>query len=194
MKHLKDLFTLLAVLLFPGTAFAQQQGNTIERRGFVFGVGIGGGIISIGGNNEEVPFSDAQFSFSLPNLKLGWMVNDRLAILATLPGMIYDYEGRDRSFEAIIPALQYWVKDRWWVNGGVGLAMDFPAFYEVDDFKEEDWNFGCAVSVSTGYELLQKKRFALYLQTKLHMGRVFMENDGHRDGVAFSIGLGFNWY
>ena len=122
------------------------------------------------------------------------MVNDQLAILATFPGMIYDYEGKDRSFESFIPSVQYWFKDRWWVNGGIGLAMDFPAFYEVEDFRDEEWNFGCAVAFSTGYELVQRKRYALDLQTKIHMGRTSLDNNQHRDGVAFTVGLGFNWY
>ena len=174
--------------------FGQNNGYTIERKGFVFGFGIGGGVISIADSNDEVPFDEAQFGISLPNLKFGWMLNDYLAILATFPGMIYDYEGKDRSFEAFIPSVQYWVNDRWWINGGIGLAMDFPALYEVDDLKNEDWNFGGAVALSTGFELVQNKRYALDLQTKLQMGRVHLDNDEHRDGVSFSIGLGFNWY
>lgn len=176
------------------TTFAQNDENTIEREGFVIGFGIGGGVISISDSNQEVPFDKAEGGLSLPNLKIGWMLNNRLALLATFPGLIYEYEGDDRSFEAFIPSLQYWVKDRWWINGGVGLAMDLPAFYEVDNFKDEDWNFGCAVAISTGYELVQKKRYAFDLQSKIHMGRVFLDNDQHRDGVAFTIGLGFNWY
>ncbi len=187
----------LLVIIFTFCSLAvlgQADSAPMQRKGFVFGVGIGGGVVSISDSNQEIPFEEAKGGISLPNLKLGWMVNDRLAILATFPGMIYEYEGKDRSFDAFIPTVQYWVKDRWWINGGVGLAMDFPAFYEVDDFKEEAWNFGGAVAFSTGYELVQKKNFALDLQTKVHMGRVYLDNEEHRDGVAFTIGLGFNWY
>ena len=135
-----------------------------------------------------------QGGISLPNLKFGWMLNDRLALMATLPGMIYDFEDHDRSFEAFIPSLQYWVGDRWWVNGGMGLAMDFPAFYEVEDIKNEEWNFGFAVAVSTGYEIIQRGNFAIDLQSKIHLGRVFLDNDQHRDAAAFTVGIGFNWY
>lgn len=122
------------------------------------------------------------------------MVNERMAILATFPGMTYEYEGKDRSFDAFIPTIQYWVKDHWWINGGIGLAMDFPAFYEVDDVKEEDWNLGCAVTASTGYEIFQKENFAIDLQTRLQLGRAFLDNDKHRDGVVFTVGVGFTWY
>lgn len=190
MKNL--LFLILTICVFP--AFGQNGGITIERKGFVFGLGIGGGVISIAHSHDEVSFDEAQFGISLPNLKLGWMVNERLAILGTTHGMIYNYQSEDRSFDAFIPSIQYWVNDRWWINGGIGLAVDFPAFYEADDFKEEDWNFGGAVAISTGYEMVQKKRYALDLHTKLHMGRVNLDNNETLDGVAFSIGLGFTWY
>ena len=35
----------------------------------------------------------------------------------------------------------------------------------MDNFKDEDWDFGCAVAASAGYELVQKKNFALDLQS-----------------------------
>jgi len=90
--------------------------------------------------------------------------------------------------------VQYWVKNRWWINGGVGLAMDFPALYDIDKSKDQDWNFGVAVGLSTGIELVQKKKYALDLQAKLHMASVNLENNQQREGVSFSIGIGFNWY
>lgn len=185
---------LLITFLFSGLSLLGQNNNSIERKGFVIGFGIGGGIISVSDSYQETPFDKASGGLSLPNLKIGFMLSEKTALLATFPGMIYEYDGKDRSFEAFLPSLQYWVQDRWWVNGGVGLAMDFPAFYEVDDFKDEDFNFGCAVAVSTGYEIVQTKKFALDIQSRLHLGRVYLENDAHRDGVAFEIGLGFNWY
>lgn len=191
MKNLLILFLTFCTL----TVFGQNFDNTIERKGFVVGVAVGGGVISMAHSNDEVQFDKAQSGLSLPNLKLGWMFNERLAILATFPGMTYEYEGRHRSFNAFIPSVQYWVQDRWWINGGIGLAVDYPVLYEGhDDIRDEDWNFGTAVAISTGYELVQKKRFALDLQTKLHMGSLYLDNDEHRDVVALSIGLGFNWY
>jgi len=188
---MKTLF-LIILTFFALSLFAQEADNSIQREGFVIGFGVGGGVISISDSNQEVPFDKARGGISFPNLKLGWMLNNRLAILGTFPGMIYKYEGKDRSFDAIIPSVQYWVKDRWWINGGFGLAIDGPALYK--DLDDESWNFGYAVTASTGYELIQKKKFALDLQTNLQLGRVFMDNDEHRDGVAFSVGLGFNWY
>jgi len=144
-------------------------------------------------SDQEVPFDEAQGGMYLPNLKLGWMLNGRLAILATFPGMTYEYEGKDRSFDAIVPSLQYWVKDRWLVNGGIGLTIDSPDLFE-NDVDNEDWNFGTTVAVSSGYELIQKERYALDLQTGLQLGRTNLENGRYRDGVILTIGIGFNWY
>lgn len=189
MKNLLVLaFTFCSLL-----SYGQNEIKQIERKGFVIGFGIGGGVISISDSDQQVPFDEAQDGGSFPNLKLGWMLNDRLAILASYAGMGYEFENKDRSFDAFMPSVQYWLKDRWWVNAGAGLAMDFPAFYE-DNIEDENWNFGGAVALSTGYELLQKKNFALDLQTKLQMGWANLENDLDRNVVVLSIGLGFNWY
>lgn len=174
-------------------SYSQKETNQIERKGFIIGFGIGGGVISVSDSDQEVPFDESQGGGSFPNLKLGWMVNNRLAILGIYTGMGYQNQDKDRSFDALIPSIQYWVKDKWWVNAGAGLAMDFPAFYE-DNIENEDWNFGGAVAFSTGYELVQKKNFALDIQTQLQMGWTNIDIDKNREAVLFSIGLGFNWF
>jgi len=189
MKNLLVFVFTFCTLL----SYGQNKTNQMERKGFVIGFGIGAGFISTSDSDQEVAFDDAQGGGSFPNLKLGWMVNDRLAILGMYSGMIYEYEGKDRSFDALMPSVQYWVKDRWWLNAGAGLAMDFPALYE-DNIEDEDWNFGGAVAFSTGYELVRKKSFVLDLQTQLQMGWSNLDGGKDRDVVILSFGLGFNWY
>lgn len=195
--HLRMIIQLFPTLLLTLSAlgvFGQDSSGGVQRKGFVIGFGAGGGVISISDSDAEVPFDRSASGISFPNLKIGFMLNDDLALLATFPGMIYEYEGKDRSFDAFIPSLQYWFQDRWWVNGGIGLAMDMPAFYEIEEGENETFNFGCAVAVGAGYELVQKGNYTLDLQTRLHLGRVLLEDDRHRDGVVFSVGVGFNWY
>jgi len=189
MKNLLIIVFTFSTLI----SFGQNETSEIERKGFLIGFGIGTGIISISDSDQEIPFDEAQRGGTFPNLKLGWMVNDRLAVLAQYSGMGYEYEDLNRSFDALMPSVQYWVKDHWWINAGAGLAMDFPAFYE-DDIEDEDWNFGGAVSLSTGYEIVQNKNFALDLQTQLQMGFTNLDNDRERSAVILSVGLGFNWY
>ena len=190
---MKTLVTFLFVL-FTAQAFAQMVQSPVEREGFVIGVGLRGGVVSITDSNQEIPFEEAQGGFSLPNLKIGFMLNERMALLATFPGMIYAHEGKDRSFESFVPKLQYWMNDKLWINGGIGLGMDFPAFYEVKKINDEQWNWGCAVSAGVGYEIVQKQKFTIDLQSDLMLGRTFLPNDLHRDGVVFTVGVGFNWY
>lgn len=186
------LFVLFSLLTF--SAFGQMNENTVTREKFVIGFGVGGGVISLADSNTETDFDEAQGGISFPNLKIGWMLNDRTALLATFPGMIYEMDGKDRSFDGFVPVVQYWMNDRWWISGGMGLAMDFPAYYEVDDFKDEDWNFGCAVTASTGYEIYQKNNFTIDLQSKVYLGRVSLDGNEHRDAAALTVGIGFNWY
>lgn len=121
------------------------------------------------------------------------MLNNRLAITLSLPGNIYEFQDNDRHFGGVIPSLQYWVKERWWVHGGIGLAIDSPAFYDIKDHVNDDWNSGTAVMASTGYDIYKKKNFTLNIQSKLVMGRASLSRNLHRDAVTFAIGLGFNW-
>lgn len=191
---MKILVVVLSLITFSINLWSQDKSNPIKREGFILGLSAGGGVISISDKGQENPFDKAQGGISLPNLKFGWMLSEHMAILGSFTGITYTFEGEDRSFDAFMPSVQYWIKDRWWLNGGVGLAMDFPAFYEDTDSEGEDFHFGCAAAISTGYEIHRKNNFAIDLQSKIHLGRVFMENDQHRDGAAFSLGIGFNWY
>lgn len=185
---------LIIALASSITAFGQTQfGKKIERKGFVIGAGLGAGGITVSNSTSETEFDITSNGISFPNLKIGWMVNPRLAILATASGMNYEMDGKDRSFDAFMPSVQYWVHDKWWINGAAGLSVDIPAFHE-DNVKEDDVNLGCAVGVSTGYEFYQGQKFAIDLQTKLTLGRVFMDNNATRDAASFMLGVGFNWY
>ena len=71
MKNLLVFVFTLCTLL----SYGQNETNPIERKGFVIGFGIGGGVISVSDSDQEVPFDEAQGGGSFPNLKLGWMVN-----------------------------------------------------------------------------------------------------------------------
>ena len=51
-----------------------------------------------------------------------------------------------------------------------------------------------SVAFSSGYEVVQKKNFAIHIQTQLQMGWANFDNDRDRDVVIPSIGLGLTWY
>ncbi|MDC6388443.1 hypothetical protein PP182_07105 [Maribacter sp. PR1] len=199
MKTIKKQFLLkmacVTFALVSTTTYAQNTNSetTTQRDGFIFEAVVGGGIISIEDSAGNQTFDKAQGTFVFPDLKLGYMLNENLAITAAMPGNIYEFQDNDRHFGGFIPSLQYWVKDRWWIHGGIGLAIDSPALYDIKDDVNDDWNFGCAVMASTGYEIYKKKNFALNVQSKLVLGRASLDGDVKRDAVLFNIGLGFSW-
>jgi hypothetical protein len=192
-------FTILLISLTLCTMVVTAQNNStnetiFKRDGFMFEFSLGGGVIGVEDSQGIQTFDKSQGALSFPELKFGYMLNDNLAITASMPGMIYQFNNNDRHFGGFIPSVQYWVKDRWWIHGGVGLAIDSPALYDIKDNVNDDWNFGCAVMASTGYEFYKKKNFALNVQSKVVMGRTFLDGDVHRDAVTFNIGLGFSWF
>lgn len=199
MKTIKKQILLrmacVAFALVSSITYAQNTNTetTTQREGFIFEFVVGGGIISIEDSAGIQTFDKSQGTFVFPDLKLGYMLNDKLAITVSMPGNIYEFQDNDRNFGGFIPSLQYWVKDKWWIHGGIGLVIDSPALYDIKDNVNDDWNFGCAVMASTGYEVYKKKNFALNLQSKLVLGRAFLDGDAHRDAVILNVGLGFSW-
>jgi len=199
MKTIKKQMVLkmacVAFALVSSMTYAQNTNSetTTQRKGFIFEFVVGGGLISIEDSAGIQTFDESQGTFVFPDLKFGHMLNERLAITVSMPGNIYEFQDNDRNFGGFIPSVQYWVKDRWWIHGGIGLAIDSPALYDIKDDVNDDWNFGCAVMASTGYEIYKKKNFALNVQSKLVLGRASLDGDAHRDAVLFNVGLGFNW-
>jgi len=185
----------VAFALVSSITYAQNTNleTTTQRDGFIFEFVVGGGIISIEDSAGIQTFDKSQGTFVFPDLKFGYMLNDKLAITLSMPGNIYEFQDNDRNFGGFIPSVQYWVKDRWWIHGGIGLGIDSPALYDIKDNVNDDWNFGCAVMASTGYEIYKKKNFALNVQSKLVLGRASLDGDAHRDALIFNIGLGFSW-
>jgi hypothetical protein len=194
-KQILVKMACVAFAFLSSITYAQDTNSeTITiRDGFIFEFVAGGGIISIEDSAGIQTFDKAQGTFVFPDLKFGYMLNERLAITVAMPGNIYEFQDNDRHFGGFIPSLQYWLKDRWWIHGGIGLAIDSPALYDIKDNVNDDWNFGCAVMASTGYEIYKKKNFALNIQSKLVLGRASLDGDAHRDAVLFNIGIGFSW-
>ena len=196
-KQVMLKITCTVFILISTMAFAQNNANaknSFIREGFMFEFGLGGGIISIEDVAGLQSFDDAQGAGTFPELKFGYMLNNRLSVTVSAPGMIYTLNDYDRHFGGIIPAVQYWIKDRWWIHGGAGLAIDSPALYDIEDNVNDDWNTGIAVMVSTGYEVYRKNKFALNVQSKVLLGGVKLDNNIDRDAVQFSLGIGFSWF
>ncbi len=185
----------IALLLFGVVAHAQEDpSSAFKREGFMFEFSVGGGVISFEDTVGNQSFDDTQGAFIFPDLKFGYMLNERLALTLSVPGMIYEIGEYDRHFGSLIPSVQYWVKDRWWIHGGLGLAIDSPALYDIEDNVNDDWNTGISAMASTGYEVYRKNNFALNIQSKLVFGGVKLADNVDRGVVQFSLGVGFSWF
>lgn len=164
------------------------------RRGLVLGAAFG--VSSIRTSVDALP-AQAELSASFPNFKIGGMLRHDTALLLHLPGSIYRYKGlgreRDRGFEGVIPSLQFWPLDRWWVMGGVGLTLDAPAFYDVKSEDEGKFHLGPAVTLGTGFEVFRAGRFVVDVQGRGHYGSASVP-EGTRKALAFNLLAGINWY
>lgn len=185
------LFVALTLLAVNSFAQNNTERKTFERKGFLIGIGLGAGALTLNTNNT----TNLAFSTTLPNIKIGYMASKRLALLILLPGANYKYEGKNRGFEAFTIAGQYWLKDKWWVLGATGLTFDAPAFYTVKDPKTAGFYTGFpALAFETGYEIWHKRRFALDLHYRIFIGKSNLSNNGQRNGISNLFIIGFNWY
>lgn len=186
---------ILMASLFIATVSLAQNNTAIERKGFVFGVGVSAGSFYVQDSNVPNGLNKTEGVIGLPDLKIGYMINSKTAIILTAAGAIYKLnKSRDQSFQVFTPTIQYWMKEKLWISGGFGIGMDSPAFYEMKDINEPKFNFGYAYSFSTGYELVQRNHCTLDIKAKLQGGRAELPNGINRDAVFFTVGVGFNWY
>ena len=196
---MKSILITVVLLSFVFTKSALgQEDNPIQRKGFVFGTSYGTGysILNFPDKNQN------ELGFAL-DVKFGYMVKSNLALLLTTNVSIYDYSGfgrdRKRDFGILAPTVQYWVNDKFWVLGGVGLGGDNPVFWDIDfdnvdnDPLETKYYNGLGIVTAFGYEIYQKKNIALDLKTKISYRNVEMQ-EGKTNGVSFSFLVGINLY
>ena len=172
-------------------AQSNQNKNIINRKGFTIGLGLGAGMLSL----KVADTNQTAFSTTLPNIKIGAMINKHFALLVMLPGANYKYYNKDRGFEAFTISGQYWAKERLWILAGMGLTFDAPAFYTVKDPKTAEFYTGFpAITAATGYEIWQGKNFALDVQYRFFVGQSNLSNSQKRQGMSNMFILGINWY
>lgn len=175
-----------------------QEDIAIQRKGFIFGTSYGTGysILRFPDKNQS------ELGFAL-DVKLGYMIKSDLALLLSTNVTIYDYSGfgrdRKRDFGILAPSVQYWVNNKFWVLGGVGLGGDNPVFWDIDfenvdtDPLETKYYNGLGLVTAAGYEIYQRKNIALDLKTKITYRNVKMR-EGQTNGVSFALLLGLNFY
>lgn len=170
------------------------QSTEHKKSGFFFGASAGASLLSL---NSDMHESGTHLGLSFPNFKIGKMINQNSALLLLLPGTVYSYDVTDRKrhrgFEAILPSYQYWINGKTWILGGAGIALDAPAFYDIEDASERSFHFGFGSAIALGYELSHFGNKTIDLQTRLHYGSVSIDSD-QQSGIALSLLLGINLY
>lgn len=170
----------------------------MQREGFVFGIATGSGYINTSIPNDK---NNSQWGNIAYNWKFGYMLNSITAILLQGNVSTYRYEGnsdstreRLRGFEGIIPSIQYFVSNRIWLSGGLGLGMDNPVFYDVKNENEGKYYAGgFKTTLGIGYEIWHKINKALDIQTRLSYGNAKVP-EGKRKSVAVDILIGYSMY
>lgn len=187
MKRILAYAALLSAL----PAGGQETGKS--RNGFFFGMGLGAGALSLR-VQDTASEQGSRLTLSLPNLKFGYMLNEKLGLCVILPGANYRYQGKDRGFESFTLAGQYFFRNRYWAMGGIGLTADMPAFYTVKDPKTAGFYFGApSLTAAAGWELVAKKNFRLDAQYRFFYGKSTLPA-GYRSGISNMLLLGINWY
>ena len=193
LMNMKPIIVLLAFLHLPALVIGQSPaGESWSRKGFVFGAGLGGGVLLQGQAGSTAVFPRLAY----PNWKIGWMLNERQLLMIHAPGASYFSDEGERAFEGILLSGQQFVGRRMYLLGGAGLAMDLRPFYKID-FSQgapEDFQFGPGAFLGAGYELLRfGRRGSLDLAGRVFSGR-FTGDGQPRSQTAFDLMLAVNWY
>lgn len=187
---MKNAFVFIMLMLNVTSLLAQNSElKSNEKQGFLFGVGIGGGVLLE--KNSDVDM-ESYGKFSILNLKLGWMITPQTAICLHVPSGGHTKNGETRAFEAVLVTGQHWFSEKIWGMAGLGLAMDMPPFYDTEN-DDPKFYFGPALTAGMGYEILQGKSFVMDVQARCLYGNYEVESV-RRQNIAFDILLGFNWY
>ncbi|HEX6765528.1 MAG TPA: hypothetical protein VF103_08630 [Polyangiaceae bacterium] len=176
--------SLVSALGLASTAGAAEK-SAPERHGFVGGGALGGGVITAGCDG-----CDVHGAIGI-DLHLGGMLTPRLALLFDASGATsYSTEFAPTRYVASLlyaGAAQYFVTQRLWIKGGVGIARVVQSDAPLFETFESETGFGFLVA--GGYELLQRGSFALDAQ--IAVSPAFYAGTSVTDAVAL---VGVNWY
>ena len=193
VKKMKSL-TMLLISCFLGLSTFGQSKNEIQRKGLVFGTSIG-----IANSNLNYPTKNQNNTNLAINWKVGYMLNPKLALLVNGAVSIYEYDLTDRKrlrdFGGVFASAQYFITDKFWALGGVGIGTDAPVFYDLkpENTVETKYYSGIGAISSIGYEIFRKRNFALDLQARMNYSSVNLPI-GKTNRFATALLTGINLY
>ena len=187
---------LSALLLSLITSAYSQNMQDVYRKGFVFGT-------AIGVSHSIQPFpNNKQNNLGLGlDFKVGYMLQPNLALLLSTNISSYNYSGvgrdRTRDFGIVAPTIQYWLNDKLWVLGGVGLGVDAPISWDIKNpdvnKKETQYYTGLGVVMALGFDIFRKKNFTVDIKTRLSYRNVQLQ-EGRASGFSPAVLIGINFY
>jgi hypothetical protein len=193
MKSLVIAVILFSTIIFQNT-FAQDN-KTTQRKGFIFGTSLGNATTFLNFPNKNQTDNGVALDF-----KFGYKLNPNLAILITTNVSVYDYSGfgrdRKRDFGILAPSVQYWLKEKVWIQSGLGLGGDNPVFWDISNPETEPletkYYNGVGLFMAFGYEFYQKKNFIIDIKAKLSYRNVNLQ-EGSTSGFSTGILIGINF-
>lgn len=182
----------ICFLLFTSLLHSQHASDaTTPRNGFAFGFGVGVGYLHL--NHNDTIHNNA--TWSIPNIRVGYMLNPQTELFVNLPGVVYRYQQKDRGFEAFLIGGRHWFGRNTWLAAAAGLTFDAAAFYTVKDPKKAAFYTGFpAWSFGAGYEIFHRKSFAIDLQYRAFGGSSSLPGNGFRHASSHLLMLGFSFY
>jgi len=190
---MKSITVITVLFIFSTPAFAQEKTDT-TRKGFMFGFSSG-----VANSNLKFPSKNQNNNNLALNWKVGYMLNPKLALLLNGAVSIYEYDLSDRKrlrdFGGIFASSQYFVSDRIWVLGGIGIGTDAPVFYDLnpENKVETEYYSGLGLVSSVGYEFFRRKNFTLDFQARINYSNVNLPI-GKTNGFTTALLLGINFY
>ncbi len=189
------LIITTCLIIIASLVYAQDD-QTIIRKGFVFGTSIG-----FSHSIHSFPSASQNNTDFGVGFKIGFMLKSNMALLLTSNVSGYDYTGigrsRKRDFGVLAPTVQYWLGDRFWVMGGIGIGLDAPVFFDIkdpDNNKEETvYHAGLGAIGAIGYEFYQGKKFTIDIKARMTYRNIDLA-EGNTTGVSPSILIGINFY
>jgi len=154
------------------------------RTGWNFGFGLGGGDISCEGET-----CDGVTEAGSLTIQGGMMLQPRLRVLGDIWVMGHKEDNFTLTHSIVTGGLQYWLLNRLWLRGGIGVAsakLKYDGiFVDVEDRTENV----LGISGGIGFEAYSKKSFALDVELR---GGTGFYDDVKAHNAAFNVGV--TWY
>ena len=189
-------YCFFALLICVVSLSYSQNNPNFHRQGFLFGTALG-----VSHSIQTFPSNKQNNTGIALDFKVGYMVKSNLALLLTSNVSSYDYSGvgrnRKRDFGIVAPTIQYWLNDRFWILGGVGLGVDAPIFWDIEKPEinkgETQYHTGLGAVTALGFEIYRKKNFVLDIKTRLTYRNIKLQ-EGRSYGFSPAFLLGVNLY